>query len=60
MDFGGFLLLPDQREWSKLGLVGNVFELAYDVDSTKTATLHIGDAAFLRTWRIQPNFHMIK
>jgi hypothetical protein len=60
IDLGGTLPLPDSDKWVHFGLAGKVVETVYDLDADRTAPVHIVDAEFLRSWMLQPQFHMIK
>ena len=61
IDLNGTLPLPNPRDQrDSFGLEGKVVETVYDLDAGRTAALHIVDAEFLRSWMLQPQFHMIK
>jgi len=60
IDLGGTLPLPTREEWARFDLGGNVLQVQYDLDAGRTASFHIVDVDFLRSWMLQPQFHMIQ
>ena len=60
IDLGGTLPLPDREDWSRFGLAGRVVEASYSIDANRSGRVHLVDPGFLRTWMLQPQFHMIK
>jgi hypothetical protein len=60
VDLGGPLPLPDRSEWARTGLAGAVVDVPPEVDTGPWSHAYVVDAAFLRGWIHQPNFHMIK
>lgn len=60
IDLGGTLPLPDRADWSRFGLAGRVVVASYFIDANRSGSVHLVDPGFLRTWMLQPQFHMIK